>query len=123
MTLIIGQTLWKWDIQHNQNLEVKGYAFLSFARKLGDKYGEKLMDTPTKTVIDPTKTTWKRVVQKKAEAPCNLIGNKIANKITSVGKSKEKAKKSKINLHSTRKKTTNYWWLKIVLSVKCKSIL
>ena len=123
MTLIIGQTLWKWDIQHNQNLEVKGYAFLSFARKLGDKYGEKLMDTPTKTVIDPTKTTWKRVVQKKAEAPGNLIGNKIANEITSVRKSKEKAKKSKINLHSTRKKTTNYWWLKIVLSVKCKSIL
>ena len=101
----------------------KGYGFLSFARKLGDKYGEKLMDTPTKTVIDPTKTTWKRVVQKKAEVPCNLIGNKIANEITSVGKSKEKAKKSKINLHSTRKKTTNYWWLKIVLSVKCKSIL
>ena len=123
MTLIIGQTLWKWDIQHNQNLEVKGYGFLSFARKLGDKYGEKLMDTPTKTLIDPTKTTWKRVVKKKAEAPGNLIGNKIANEITSVGKSKEKAKKSKINLHSTRKKTTNYWWLKIVLSVKCKSIL
>ena len=123
MTLIIGQTLWKWDIQHNQNLEMKGYGFLSFARKLGDKYGEKLMGTPTKTVIDPTKTTWKRVVQKKAEAPGNLIGNKIANEINSVAKSKEKVKKSKINLHSTRKKTTNYWWLKIVLSVKCKSIL
>ena len=36
---------------------MKGYGFLSFARKLGDKYGEKLMDTSTKTVIDPTKTT------------------------------------------------------------------
>ena len=28
---------------------VKGYQFLSFARKFGDKYGQKLMDTATKT--------------------------------------------------------------------------
>ena len=27
---------------------VKGYGFLSFARKLGNKYGKKLMDTATK---------------------------------------------------------------------------
>ena len=27
---------------------LKGYGFLSFARKLGDKYGKKLMDTATK---------------------------------------------------------------------------
>ena len=35
---------------------VKGYGFLSFARKLGDKYGKKLMDTSTKTGIDAAKT-------------------------------------------------------------------
>ena len=28
---------------------VKGYGFLSFARKFGDKYGKKFMDTGTKT--------------------------------------------------------------------------
>ena len=28
---------------------VKGYGFFSFARKFGDKYGKKLMDTATKT--------------------------------------------------------------------------
>ena len=27
---------------------VKGYGFLSFARKFGDKYGKKLIDTATK---------------------------------------------------------------------------
>ena len=43
---------------------VKGYGFLSFARKLGDKYGKKLMDTATKTGTDASKTTSKRVVQK-----------------------------------------------------------
>ena len=31
---------------------VKGYGFLSFARKFGDKHGKKLIDTATKTGID-----------------------------------------------------------------------
>ena len=74
---------------------VKGYGFLSFARKFGDKYGKKLMDTATKTGIDTAKTASKRVVQKTAEATGNLIGNKIADKITLIGKSKEKEKINK----------------------------
>ena len=72
----------------------KGYSFLSFARKFWDKYSKKLMDTATKTGIDAAKTTSKRVVQKTAEATGDLIGNKIADKITSVGKSKEKRNKT-----------------------------
>ena len=91
---------------------VKGYDFLSFIRKCGNKYGKKLMDTTTKTEIDAAKTASKRVVQKTAEATGDLIGKEIADKITSIGKPKEKekeeTKKNKRNLHSTRKKTTNY---------------
>ena len=64
--------------------------FLSFARKIGDKCGERLMDTATKTGIDAAKTSSKRVIQKTAEATGDLIGNKIADKITSIGKPKEK---------------------------------
>ena len=41
---------------------VKGYGFLSFARKFGDKYGKKLMDTATKTGMDAAKSASKRVV-------------------------------------------------------------
>ena len=74
---------------------VKGYDILSFARKLGDKYGKKLMDTATKTGIDAAKTASKRVVQKAAEATGDLIESKIADKITSVGKTKSKKKKMK----------------------------
>ena len=40
---------------------VKEYGFLSFARKIGDKCGIKLMDTATKTGIDAEKTASKRV--------------------------------------------------------------
>ena len=71
---------------------VKGYGFLSFARKSGDAYGKKLIDTVTKTETDAAKTTSKRVVQKTAEAIGDLIGNKIADKITSPGKTKRKEK-------------------------------
>ena len=72
---------------------VQGYGFLSFARKLGDRYGKKLIDTATKTGIDAAKTASKRVVHKTAEAKADLIGNKIADEITSVGKTKEKTNK------------------------------
>ena len=71
---------------------VKGFGFLSFARKFGDKCGKSFMDTGTKTEINAAKTTSKRVVQKTAEATGVLIGNKIADKITSLGKPKEKKK-------------------------------
>ena len=85
---------------------VRGYDFLSFTRIFGDKYGKKLIDTATKTEIDGAKTASKRMVQKTAEAAGDLIGNKIADKITLLGKPKKNKKRRK-NLHSARKRTTN----------------
>ena len=86
---------------------IKGYEFLTFARKSGDKYGKKLVDAETKTGIDAAKTASKRVVQKTAEATGDLIGNKIADKITSVGKSKEKNKERGIKFTFHQKKGNN----------------
>ena len=65
---------------------VKGYGFWSFAKKFGNNYGKKLIDTATKTGMDAAKAASKRVVQKTAEATGVLIGNKKADKITSLGK-------------------------------------
>ena len=75
---------------------VEGHGFLSFARKFGDKYRKKLMDTATKTGVDAVKTASKRVVQKAAEATVELVRNKIADKITSIctSKSHDKIKKA-----------------------------
>ena len=50
------------------------------------------MDTASKTGIDAAKTDSKRVVQKNTEATGDLIGNKIADKFTSLGKTKSKEK-------------------------------
>ena len=72
---------------------VKEYDFFSFARKFGDKCGKNLMDTARKTGINAAKIASKRVVQKTAEATRDLIGNKIADKITSLGKTKSKGRK------------------------------
>ena len=46
-----------------------------------------------------------------------MIGNKIANKITSVGKTKSKEKENERQeiYIPPEKKTANYWWLQIVL--------
>ena len=74
---------------------VKGYGSLSFARKFGDKYGKKILDTATKTGIDAAKTAFKRLVQETAEAAGDLIGNKIADKITWICKLEEKEKANK----------------------------
>ena len=67
------------------------------------------MDTATKTGMDAAETSSKRVVQKNAAATANLIGNKIADKITSLGKTKNKEKRRKTrNVHTIRKNTKNY---------------
>ena len=113
----------RYSAEPNYRKYVKGYGFLSFARKSGHKYGKKLIGTAAKTGIFAAKTVSKRVVQKMAEATGDLIGHKIADKITSIGKPKEKNKRNRRNLHSTWKKTTYYWWAQIVLSIKCDTLV
>ena len=83
---------------------------MSFTRKFGEKYGKKLMDTTTKMWIYAAKTASERVFQKTAEAAGDLIGNKIADKITSLGKTKSKEKEDERQEIYTppEKKTANY---------------
>ena len=50
------------------------------------------MDTVTKAKLDAIKTASKQVVLKTAEATGYLIGNEIADKVTSLGKIKSKEK-------------------------------
>ena len=62
------------------------------------------MDTATKTGIDAAKAASKRIVQKTAEATGDLIGNKKADKITSLSKpkEKEKTKEKKFTFHQKK---------------------
>ena len=86
----------RYSLEPTYQKYVKGYGFLSFAKKFGDKYGKKLMNTATKLgskkITDITKkqgsefakTAGRRIVLKSTEATGDLI------KITSLGKSKNK---------------------------------
>ena len=49
----------RYSLKPKHRKYVQGYGFLSFARKSGDKYGKKLMDTARKTGIDSAKTASK----------------------------------------------------------------
>ena len=82
----------RYSTEPKYTKRVKGCGFLWFSRKLGDKYGKKLMDTATKTGMDASKTASIEVVQKTAEASGDLIGKKTVDKITSLGKKKSKEK-------------------------------
>ena len=80
----------RYSIEPIDRIYVKGYGFLFFAKNMGEslsnKHGQKLLDSAKKSTTDAMKTASKRVIQKTAEATGDLIGNKIADKMSSVSK-------------------------------------
>ena len=84
----------RYSIEPRDRIYVKGYGFLSFAKNVGknlsNKYSQKLIDTAKKSTTDAIKTASKRAIQKTAEASGDLIGNKIADKITSISNKSNK---------------------------------
>ena len=92
----------RYSTEPRERRYVKGYGFMSFARNFGKKYGKKLMNTAIKTGTsfnskygkkltdaaiktgkDFATTAGKKIVYKSAKATGDLIGNKIADKVTS----------------------------------------
>ena len=81
----------RYSIEPTDRIYVKGYGFLSFAKNmmgknLSNKYGQKLLDRAKKSTTDAIKRASKRAIKKTAEATVDLIGNKIADKLTSISK-------------------------------------
>ena len=74
----------RYSIEPRDRIYVKGSGFLSFAKNMSNKYGQKLFDTAKRSTTDVIKTASKRGIQKTAEATGGLIGNKIADKIASI---------------------------------------
>ena len=80
----------RYSIEPRGRIYVKGYGFLSFAKNMAksisNKYEQKPLDSAKKSTTDAIKAASKRAIQKTAEATGDLIGNKIADKKTSVSK-------------------------------------
>ena len=80
----------RYSIEPRDRMYVKGYGFLSFAKNIGknlsNKYSQKLIDIAKKSTTDAIKTASKRPIQKTVEATGDLIGNKVADKLTNISK-------------------------------------
>ena len=79
---------------------------MSFSKNTSNKYTQKLLNSAKKSKTDAINAASKREIQKAAEATGDLIGNKIADKISNVSKSSQNDKAD--NEISKRRKTTNY---------------
>ena len=84
----------RYSIEPRDRIYVKEYGCLSFAKNMGktlsNKYGQKLLDSTKISATDAMKTASKRAIQKTAEETGYLIGNKIADKMTSIWKKSAK---------------------------------
>ena len=69
----------RYSIEPRERRYVKGYGFMSFARNFTDKYSKSLMDVSKMFA----KTAGKKILKEPAKAAGDLIGNKVADKITS----------------------------------------
>ena len=78
----------RYSIEPRERRYVKGYGFLSFPRNIGknvsNKYGQKLVDTARKSAADALQIAGKIAIQKTIEASGDLVGNFIADNITSI---------------------------------------
>ena len=77
------------------------------SKSLSNKYGQKLLDSAKKPATDAIKTASKRGIKKAAKATGDLIGNKIADKITSVSKKKSNNNKNNNNNNENIELTTH----------------
>ena len=62
----------RYSIEPKDRIYLKGYEFLSFAKKMGtnssNKYGQELLDNAKKSTTDAIKTASKRAIEKKSRS-------------------------------------------------------
>ena len=105
----------RYSLEPHYRRYVPGQGFMSFARNIGNKYGKKIFDKSLdvgksmkkkygKKILDNSlssdkdfaKIAGKKVLTKSAEATGNLIGNKIADRITKSARNKEQKEDDRI---------------------------
>ena len=52
----------RYSLEPRDRIYVKGYGFLSFARNMSNKYGQKIIDTTKKSAADAIKTASKKAI-------------------------------------------------------------
>lgn len=79
--LIRNTTMW-YSIEPRIRIYLNEFWFLLFARNLSDRFRKTLIDTASKTGLDGANYVLKKkIVKQTGEAPGELIGNEIVEKI------------------------------------------
>ena len=78
----------RYSLEPSYRKYVQGQGFMSFAKNIGNKYGNKLLDNSISAGKDFAKIAGKKVLTKSAEATGDMIGNKIADRITKSSRNK-----------------------------------
>ena len=105
----------RYSLEPSYRKYVHGHGFMSFAKiignkygtklfdksvdvskKYGKKYGNKLLDNSTSAGKDFAKIAGKKVLTKSAEATGDMIGNKIADRITRSSRNKAQKEDDRI---------------------------
>ena len=83
----------RYSLEPNYRKYIQGQGFMSFAKNIGrkifdksidvsNKYGRKILDKSMDASKDFAKTAGKNVLHKSAEVTGEIIGNKVADRIT-----------------------------------------
>ena len=105
----------RYSLESSYRKYVNGHGFMSFAKNIGNKYGRKifdksmdvskkygkkygnkLLDNSLSAGKDSTKIAGKKVLTKSAEGTGDLIGNKIADRITKSNRNKAQKEDDRI---------------------------
>ena len=106
----------RYSLEPHYRRYVQGQGFMSFAKNIGNKYGKKIFDKSldvrksmkkrydNKKILanslsagkDFAKIAGKKVLTESAEATGDLIGNKIADRITKSARNKEQIEDDRI---------------------------
>ena len=115
----------RYSLEPRYRRYVQGQGFMSFARNIGSKYGRKIFDKSIdvgksmkkkygKKILDNSlsagkdfaKIAGKKVLTKSPEATGDLIGNKIADRITKSSRNKDQKEDDRI-MEETQELITN----------------
>ena len=86
----------RYSLEPRYRRYVQGQGFMSFARNIGNKYGKKIFDKSLDVGKSMKKKYGKKVLTKSAEATGDLIGNKIADRITKSTRNKAQKQDDRI---------------------------
>ena len=101
----------RYSLEPSYRRYIQGQGFMSFAKNIGNKYGKrifdksidvskkygnKLLDKSIDAGKDFAKTAGKKVLHKSAEATGEMIGNKVADRITKSTRNKAQKEDDRI---------------------------